>query len=261
MFFAKKLISAFLLPSTVSIALLTAGLLVLWLTGRARLGKVLASCGLGLLLLSSFVPLADAFLRPLESSYAPLYPRAALDRALQQAGKPIKWIVVLGGGHVPDPAVPANDQLGDSALSRLVEAIRLQRQIPGTTIVLSGGVGGKVKHADVLAEVAATLGLAPESYVLDRTAWDTEQEAASVVRRIGSDPFVLVTSAVHMPRAMGLFRKAGARPIAAPTQHFTLDVPGVYLGDVFPAPGAQSQVNAGVHEYLGMLWSRLRGRM
>jgi uncharacterized SAM-binding protein YcdF (DUF218 family) len=261
MFFAKKLISAFLLPTTLSIALLVAGLLLLWVTGRAKLGRLLATCGLGLLLLSSYVPVADAFLTPLESSYTPLYPRSALDRALKDAGQPIKWIVVLGGGHTLDPSVPANDQLGDSALSRLIEAIRLQRQVPGSKILLSGGVGGPVRHADVLAEVAVTLGLAPESYALDRTAWDTEQEARSIAQRVASGPFLLVTSAMHMPRAMGLFRKAGARPIAAPTHHFTLDVPGVSLGELFPTPGALGKVDAGVHEYLGMLWSRLRGRM
>jgi uncharacterized SAM-binding protein YcdF (DUF218 family) len=261
MFFAKKLISAFLLPSTVSIALLLAGLLLLWLTRRARLGRVLASCGLGLLLLSSYIPVSDVFLAPLERSHPPLFPRRALDQAIAQAGKPIKWIVVLGGGHVLDPAVPANDQIGDSALARLVEAIRLHRELPGSKILLSGGAGGRIKHADVLGEVARILGLPPESYVLDRTAWDTEQEARNLARQIGTDPFLLVSSALHMPRAMGLFRKAGVHPIAAPTHHFTIDEPGVALGELFPTPWAVGQMDVAVHEYLGMLWSRLRGRL
>ena len=261
MFFAKKLISAFLLPSTLSIALILAGLLLMWANRRVRVGRVLATCGLGLLGLSSYLPVAGAFLAPLEGRYPPLYPRESLNRALAQAGAPPGWIVVLGGGHVLDAAVPANDQIGHSALSRLVEAIRLQREIPGAKILLSGGVGGEVKHADVLAGVAMTLGLEQEDFVLDRTAWDTEQEANNLSRRIGKAPFVLVTSALHMPRAMALFRRAGVNPIAAPTHHFTLDAPGVTLNELVPSPDALAMTNAGVHEYLGMLWSRLRGKL
>jgi uncharacterized SAM-binding protein YcdF (DUF218 family) len=261
MFFAKKLISAFLLPTTVSLALLVAGLLMLWLSRRQWLGRLLATIGLGLLLLASYPPVADAFLRPLESRYTPLFPREELDKALAQAGKPIKWIVVLGAGHVLDKAVPANDQLGDSATSRLLEGIRLQRQMPGSKILLSGGVGGAVKHADVLGQVAQILGVPAESYVLDRSAWDTEQEASNLAGQIGKEPFLLVTSALHMPRAMGLFRRAGVHPIAAPTHHVTLDEPGVGLDELFPSPGALSKMDAGAHEYIGMLWSKLRGRM
>ena len=72
---------------------------------------------------------------------------------------------------------------------------------------------------------------------------------------------MLVTSAVHMPRAMALFRRRGAQPIPAPTHHMTLDVPGVACASSSPRPGALDEVDAGVHEYLGMVWSKLRGRM
>ncbi len=261
MFFAKKLISAFLQPTTVSMALILVGLLLLWLTQRAWLGRLLATCGFCLLLLASYIPLADAVLVPLERRYAPLFPRPVLEKAVAEAGTPVRWIVVLGGGHILEAGVPANDQIGDSALSRLVEAIRLHRELPGTRILLSGGVGGSVKHADVLGEVARILGLGPDSYVLDRTAWDTEQEAKNLAERIGGDPFILVTSAIHMPRAMALFRKAGTSPIAAPTHHFSLDEPGVALGELLPDPSALGDVDDAAHEYLGMLWSLLRDRI
>jgi len=57
--------------------------------------------------------------------------------------------------------------------------------------------------------VAAMLGVPPEGFVLDRSAWDTEQEAANLAGQIGSEPFFLVTSAFHMPRARQLFEAAG----------------------------------------------------
>jgi uncharacterized SAM-binding protein YcdF (DUF218 family) len=261
MFFAKKLISVFLLPSTLSLALILAGLLLLWLDRRVRLARLLLTGGFLLILLSSYRVVAGLYLQPLERRYPPLYPRPALEQVVEQAGKPIKWVVMLGGGHVLEAGIPANDQIGESALARLIESIRLQRELPGSKMLLSGGVGGAVKHADVLAAIAQMLGVPPESYVLDRTAWDTEQEANNLAHRIGSEPFVLVTSAVHMPRAMALFRKRGLRPIPAPTQHLTLDEPGVGLNEFFPSPWVQKDVDAATHEYIGMLWSRLRGRL
>jgi uncharacterized SAM-binding protein YcdF (DUF218 family) len=246
MFLAKKLISEFLLPTTASLALLIAGIVLLWLGRRQRLARLLITTGTGVLLLSSYTPVADAFLGSLEYRYPPLHPRPVLDRAIQQAGGTPKWIVVLGGGHVLAPSFPANVQIGDSALFRLVEAIRLQ---------------GRTKHADILGQVAQVLGVPPDGYVLDRTAWDTEQEAANLARQIGQEPFFLVTSAFHLPRAMALFRRQGLRPIAAPAHHLSLNSPGVGIQELFPGPYAQGKVNAGVHEYLGMLWSRLRGRI
>jgi uncharacterized SAM-binding protein YcdF (DUF218 family) len=261
MFFAKKLVSAFLLPSTLSIVLILTGLLLVWVTQRERLGRLLAAGGLALLVLSSYLPVADAFLAPLERKYSPLYPRETLERALKEAGPSPRWIVVLGGGHILDSRVPANDQIGDSALSRLVEGIRLQREIRGAKVLLSGGLGGPLKHADILGRVAVTLGLDPKDFVLDRTAWDTEQEAANLSRLVGKQPFVLVTSALHMPRSMALFRRAGGNPIPAPTHHFTLDAPGITLQELLPNPDALAMMDAGVHEYLGMLWSKLRGKI
>jgi uncharacterized SAM-binding protein YcdF (DUF218 family) len=263
MFFAKKLISALLAPTSLFLLLLGVGVALLWFGRRTRAqlaGRILVTTAFGLLMVTTSHAFSDAFNRPLER-YPALYPRAALDAALAQAGKPPRIILVLGGGDVADPRVPPNDQLSDSGLSRLIEGIRLLRELPGTRLILSGGYGRGIKHADRLGAVAAMMGVKDEEMELDRTAWDTEQEAANIARRIGGDPFVLVTSAFHMPRAAALFRKAGANPIPAPTHHITLDSPGVHFLNLFPDPQALAYFETGLHEYLGMLWSRLRGRI
>jgi uncharacterized SAM-binding protein YcdF (DUF218 family) len=261
MFFAKKVLSAFLLPLPASVLLLGIGLALLWFTRRDRLGRVLLSVGFGLLLLSSYNVVSDAFVTPLERTFEPLYPRTRLDTAIRAAGQAPKWIVVLGGGDVADRRVPANDQLGDSAMSRLVEGVRLYRELPGTKLLLSGGVGAGIKHADILGAVAELFRLPPEDVVLDRSAWDTEQEAHNLAARVGSAPFILVTSAVHMPRAVALFRRQRARPIAAPTHHYTLDTPGVSFDELLPSPSALMKMDAATHEYLGTLFSKLRGKI
>lgn len=260
MFFLKKLISALLLPTTLALGAIVAGLVLVALGRRPRLARGLTIGGLAVLLLGSSHFVTDLLLTPLER-YPPLFPRAQLDAAIARAGKTPRFIVVLGGGDVADARVPANDQLTDSGLSRLVEGIRLLRELPGSRLILSGGYGGAVKHADRLGAVAAMLGVRGDEMELDRSAWDTEQEAAMVAQRIGGEPFLLVTSAFHMPRSLGLFRKAGTQPIPAPTHHYTLDAPGMNVLELFPDPAALTELHAGVHEYLGMVWSKLRGRI
>ena len=261
MFFLKKFISALLLPTTATLVILGTAVALLWFGRWLRAGKILASCALVLLLLGTSDFFVNATLRPLEDHYPPMYPRSQLDAAIASAGSTPHWIVVLGGGDTNDPRVPANDQLSDSGLSRVVEGIRLQRLVPGSKLLLSGGVGGKEKHADALGAVATALGVASDDMVLDKTAWDTEQEAQNIGPRLGQEPFFLVTSAFHMPRAVALFRHAGTRPIPAPTHHLTLDTPGIHLNEFFPAPDAMANLESGWHEYLGLVWSKLRGKL
>lgn len=261
MFLIKKLLSSLILPTTATLVLLGVAVALFWLGRWQRAAKVMASGALAILLLGTSDFFVNATLRPLEGHYLPLYPRAQLDAAISAAGSTPHWIVVLGGGDTADPSVPANDQLSDSGLSRVVEGIRLLRLVPGTKLLLSGGVGAKEKHADALGAVATSLGVSADQMELDKSAWDTEQEAHNLSPRLGREPFFLVTSAFHMPRAMALFRHAGAQPIAAPTHHLTLDAPGVSFNEFFPSPDAMANLESGWHEYLGILWSKLRGRL
>ena len=262
MFFLKKLISAFLMPTTAGLLLLAVGLGLLWWRRQERLARWLATAGFVLLFVPSLAFVSEALVDPLEGRHQPLYPAARLEQALGAAGgaRP-RWIVVLAGGHVGDPRVPATDQIGDSALSRLIEGIRLHRELPGSKLLLSGGLGDPIKHADVLGAVATTLGVAPENMELHREGRDTEEEAATIAPKVGSEPFLLVTSAFHLPRATALFRGRGLKPIPAPAHHLGLDTPGLTLGEVLPSPDSLLRSHAALHEYIGFLWSKLRGRM
>jgi uncharacterized SAM-binding protein YcdF (DUF218 family) len=261
MFFIKKLVSAFLYPSTLGMGLLAAGLILLWFTRRAKLGKILATSGFGLLLLMSYNVVADLLLHPLETRYPTLYPRDQLDAAVARAGGTPRFIVVLAAGHISDPQVPATDRIGTAALSRIVEGIRMQRQLPGSKLILSGGIGEGEKYADVAGAVAEVLGVRRDDMVLHRQGWDTEQEAETIAPLVGKEPFVLVTSASHMPRSMALFRRRGTNPIASPAYHLGKDAPGVTMDAFLPWPGPLAESNAAAHEYIGLLWSKLRGRL
>jgi uncharacterized SAM-binding protein YcdF (DUF218 family) len=88
--------------------------------------------------------------------------------------------------------------------------------------------------------------------VLD-TALDTAAEAKALASRLGTQPFALVTSASHMPRAMEEMVRHGLRPIAAPTQQ-EVDPDGAYgLRSFLPSVEALHKSERAIHEYLGML--------
>jgi uncharacterized SAM-binding protein YcdF (DUF218 family) len=261
MFVLKKIISAFLVPLPLACVLLVVGLALLWFSKRQKAGKIVATVGLGVLLLGSYDGLAHLTLRPLESGYQPLYPRARLEEATSKKGRHPRWIVVLGGGNHEDPRAPPTEQLGAAALARLAEGVRLYRELPGSKLVLSGGVGNRVKHADLLGAAARVFGVPEQDIVLERSTWDTEQEAHNIAPRLGKDDFILVTSAFHMPRALGLYRREGLDPIPAATAHLTYDTPGFTAYDLLPSPGAMGLMHTALHEYLGVLWSKARGKM
>jgi uncharacterized SAM-binding protein YcdF (DUF218 family) len=128
-------------------------------------------------------------------------------------------ILVLGGGHTNDSRLPTNNQLTNAALSRLIEGIRIQTYIPGSTLITSGaGYNNCVPQAEVLAKTALMLGVDSARIKMQTSPKNTWMEATEYKRLFGdSARLILITCAVHMPRAVYLFRKAGLDPIAAPT--------------------------------------------
>jgi uncharacterized SAM-binding protein YcdF (DUF218 family) len=144
-------------------------------------------------------------------------------------------------------------------LARLVEAIRLKRQIPEAKLVLSGGFGGTPLHAELLADAAVALGVPRPELVLETRTFDTADEARFIHETVRDAPFILVTSASHLPRAVALFQKQGMSPLPAPADYGALDDPGLSPYSFLPAPLGIMKLERALHEYLGLIWGRLRG--
>lgn len=167
---------------------------------------------------------------------------------------------MLGGGHVSDPRLPANSQISAAALGRVVEGVRLYKAIPGSKLLLSGGVVfDPVPEAEVMARIVGLLGVKPQDIMLETDSRDTADEAEIIAKIIGTGKFILVTSAAHMPRAMALFRKRGRQPIPAPTDYLVQETQDPAPDRFFPGAGCLWQVQVAVHEYLGLVWAWLRG--
>ncbi len=244
----------FFLPVSICIEILLLGIILLWFTRWQKTGKAIVTIGLITFIGMSYGPISEALLRPLEYKYPSLLESKHLTQ--------IKWVVVLGGGHISNPQLPVTSQISSSALSRLVEGIRLYRERPGRKLILTGGViFDPVPHARVLADIAQALGVDKQDIVLEQNSMDTKDEARLIKELVGKEKFILVTSATHMPRSMALFRHQGLDPVPAPTGHIVKKRGGVGPGIFFPGAGELYQTERAVYEYLGMAWARLRGQV
>jgi uncharacterized SAM-binding protein YcdF (DUF218 family) len=252
MFLAKKIIAPMFFPVTFGLAVILIGVIFLWFSRRQRFGKILVTVGLALLGVLSNSMVADMLLRPLEYRYPPLV----------TPNPGIRWVVVLGGGHTSDPSLPVTSQLSSAALNRLAEGIRIHNRLPESKLILTGGcVFDPVPHARLLCDMARSLGVPQEEMILETTAKDTEEEARKVMQLIGNDPFVLVSSASHMPRAVSLFEAMGTQPIPAPVGHRVLDSAGRTPDLFFPSADALKKSQRAIYEYLGIAWAKLRGKI
>ncbi|MDP2955371.1 MAG: ElyC/SanA/YdcF family protein [Longimicrobiales bacterium] len=247
-FFLKKAASALLMPLPACLLLGVVGW-VLWARGkRKRLGQGMVGASLLLLSVLSFTPLADGLMRAVETDEPPF------------PGDSVDFVVVLGGGHVSDPALPVSAQLSSPALHRLVEGVVIATAQPWSRLVLSAWGGADPRsNADVSREMGAALGFPEIRMVLEPRPRDTRQEAELLAPLLRGRRFALVTSASHMPRALALFRAQGLDPVPAPTGHLAKERQGFDLLSWVPAEGNLERTRFFWHEILGRAWARLTG--
>jgi uncharacterized SAM-binding protein YcdF (DUF218 family) len=188
--------------------LLLGGLGLVLLRRAPRLGRALVATSLALILLLSVPVIADALTRTVETC-PPLdltHPPAA------------DVIVVLGGGSRSATGVDGGRVPSDATLERLAYAATLARRT-GLPLLLSGGaVNGEVPEAAVMQRALKdNFGL--EARWLETRSRNTRENArytAALLSSLWLPRALLVTSAVHMPRALGEFRDAGITVVAAP---------------------------------------------
>lgn len=109
-----------------------------------------------------------------------------------------------------------------------------------------------------MRDAACALGVPPERVTVQPVGRNTVEEIAAVASLVGTAPFLLVTSAAHMPRALAACRAQGLTPIPAPTDFQATEDDDVWTpGDLYPSGAALHQSERATYEYLG----RLRGRV
>ena len=245
MFLFKKIVSAFLLPIPIGLFLLLLALYFLLINSYKK-AKVFLFLGLSWFVLLSFQPISNAIISPLENSY----------KALLEIPK-VQYILVLGSGHKTNENLSITSQLGSVALVRLNEGIRIYKKLDNAKLIVSGYKGfDKNYHSFMSKKLALDLGIKKENIIKMDKPKDTRQEAIEAKKIIGTNLFILVTSASHMKRSMLLFEKLGLKPIAAPTYHLAKEEKN--FSSIFSSENLY-KVKVAFHEYLGLIWAYLKG--
>jgi len=252
MFYLKKILSALVLPPMGPILLALFGV---WLArSRPRLGRGIASFALLGLVALSLPPVADALLHSLETQ--PVVSPQALARA--------QAIVVLGGGTYWNAPEYGGDTVARVTLERVRYGVLLQKR-SGLPILVSGGApyGGR-SEAEAMKEVVERDFRGHADWV-ESASRDTAENAAysaSLLKAAGISRVVLVSHALHLPRALEEFKDQGLEVVAAPTGFATH--PPSLLARALPSAAALAASSDALHEWLGILvqrctrWARVR---
>jgi uncharacterized SAM-binding protein YcdF (DUF218 family) len=179
---------------------------ILCVTRFASFGRKLMIASIVLLAICGLSPLGYWLIYPLETRFPPWNPAQ---------GAP-DGIIVLGGSIEADVSAAHDTPVTTNAADRIFATAALARQYPNARIVYSGGsanlVSTDAKEADYAAKLLENLGLPKSRLIMERQSRNTQENAEfskQLVQPKSGERWLLVTSGYHMPRSIGLFRKAG----------------------------------------------------
>ena len=244
---ASGIARTLILPPFSLFLLMAAG----WILHRwwPRLGRLVSGTALALLFISCTVIGAGFLVRPLENLTTPLV--SSTDTRAQA-------IVVLAAGRLQQAAEYGGKDIPDYvALARLRYAAKLQHET-GLPILVSGGDdlsrGARISKADAMASALREDFVAPVKWI-EGSSRNTAENAvfsARILRQDGVSRILLVTDAMHMPRARMAFAKTGLDVVAAPT---------IFLGarstnplDFLPSSEGLRRTYYAIHEWAGIFW-------
>lgn len=242
MFLLKQILKQLTMPPTPWIVLL--GLIVIFWRRRWARKALLATTVLIYVLHSGC---ASSVLRyPLESRYPALVdPRGA---------EPYDAIVVLLAGVVPPGGLSPFASIDESMFRRLDEAWRLYRILPKPIVVSGGHVNPLTppQNENTIARDYLLLWGVPKEHVIaepdSRDTFESAVQVEKILGRRGWKRYLLVTSAVHMPRSMLAFATVAPTPVAAPGDFNTR----AGAGGIVPSEEAARRINSALHEYAGL---------
>ena len=263
MFSLKKFLAPLFSPLSICVELMAFGLVLLVFSRKQKTGKFFVVLGMVVLVMCSYEGVSGRILRTLETQYPPLNVAELMSYENGKfAERSVKWIVVLAGGVARDPTLPIQLQISQHSRVRLMEGIRLHRLLPGSKMILTGGIGfDGPPEATTLSRVAEELGVAKSDMVLEVESRDTKDHPLYVRHLVKEEPFILVTSAFHMPRAMKLFLKQGLAPIPAPAGLWKPAKEFWSSANLFPSASGLRLAELAYHEYMGLTWAWVRGQI
>lgn len=223
-FSISKIFWFFASPDHLLVFMLLLALFSLWI-GWRKFGGSLLLLNLMLWLALMLMPLGDLAMRPLESRFSP----PDLSNFNPQG------IIVLGGAELAEESVVWSMSEFNAAAERVMVIPVLAKRFPEAQIIFTGGSGSllrqEFKGADAVATYVADLGLS-DRVMFESNSRNTHENAlfsAKILSGVPTGDWLLVTSAFHMPRSVGIFRQQGWRVIPYPVDHYSLTSDGLRL--------------------------------
>jgi uncharacterized SAM-binding protein YcdF (DUF218 family) len=236
-------------PSTLLLILILGSAISL-VFRHSRWAIICLACGLFVLALCAWTPLAFWILQPLEERFSPV------------TGKPsVSGIIVIGGAFDVGQSFNHNHNVTLNIRGgRMTAFAGLARRYPKALLIFSGGkadIEMPVSEAAMARRLLVDIGIDLTRVKFEEKSSNTHENAEFARRLVTlrqGDRWLLVTSAADMPRAMGSFRSAGWPVVPAPVDYHT------HHGFSAPGPGRGLELlDWGVHEWAGLIYYRLRG--
>lgn len=257
MFFVlSKTVGIILLPSNLFIGIGLLGV-VLTATRFASFGRKMMIASIVLLAVGGLSPLGNLLLYPLESRFPPW----------DAAKGPPDGIVVLGGPIDADISVAHDTTVVRTAADRIFATAALALRYPNARIVFSGGSGNLIsndaKEADYAATLFESLGIPKSRLIIERRSRNTQENAEfskELAKPKSGERWLLVTSGFHMPRSVGLFRKAGF-----PVEPYPVDWRVGGRAELFAFSNLEDdglgRTDAGFREWMGLVAYWITGKI
>jgi uncharacterized SAM-binding protein YcdF (DUF218 family) len=255
-FILSKTLGLLLLPTNFLIGLGLIGAILLATRFESAGRKLVIVCAL-MLAICGFSPLGNWVLYPLESRFPPWD---------ATKGAP-DGIVVLGGSIDPELSAAHGVPVFKAAADRLIAAAALARQYPNARVVFSGGSANLIwddaaEEADYATTVFESLGISRQRLTIERRSRNTQENAEyskALAAPKAGERWLLVTSAYHMPRSVGLFRKAGFAVEPYPVDWHTGGRADLLKFSIRGTDGLDS-LDTGIREWMGLAAYRISGR-
>src|SRR6478752_1007663 len=255
-FILSKTLGALLLPTNLLIGIGVVGA-ILMVTRFATLGRRLVIASVLLLVVCGLSPLGTLLLYPLEQRFPPW------DAA---RGAP-DGIIVLGASIEADLSAAHGTPVVRSSPDRVIAAAALAHRYPNARIVFSGGsanlISNDAREADFAGAVFESLGIDKSRLIMERASRNTQENAEfskALVKPKEGERWVLVTSAFHMPRSVGLFRKAGFAVEPCPVDWRVGGRDDLMVPSSVAIEGL-GRTDLAVREWMGLIAYRLTGKI
>jgi uncharacterized SAM-binding protein YcdF (DUF218 family) len=227
---------------------------VLLFTRRKDIGRWLVVVVAGFLLIVNILPIGELLLVPLENRF----PVPSVD------SKRIDGIIVLGGSEITRITFVRKQYALNEGGERLISFVSFAKRFPKAKLVFSGGSGSllsDVKESDTARLVFQALGMDISRIEFDAKSRNTYESAANIYQMVKpkyDENWILITSAFHIPRSVGVFRKGGWRVIPYPVDYRSTGkiTNHSFLNGISEISG----ISHWLHEWAGLVGYHLLGR-